>query len=509
MEDRKPGHIYAFTREDGESHIKIGYTTDSVTSRMAGWRKSCNYEPIILRGSESKVPNAKRIETLIHMDLELRSLRRREAWCRTNKKCRRSHGEWFEISISQAEAAIEYWISWMQTHTPYKENGQLDERCIVTMHFPPILHESDTSAPRFTSDSSARPWFGAKGESGTSDVLATRLKLLGDGKTGLKGRRTSSEPGVADDFPSSQKFPSTPRRTEPFCESKSEPSFPFSTMLYPTEGHSAIDTPSKPSLARESNPSTPRSTAISGGSSTAEVPKSNSGEKLLESRQVPHETLDEDLAADPSPLALATGDYLVGSRQYPIPIDSDTDGPQSLSRKTRPSPAALGSANTLHVKHEANAAGPTPTLRIPGQDRRRRRRSAPSTSAGESSSAASKAKPGTQTPAFGPSEEWACSRCTYKNPVFSPRCEMCQHVEPGFAAVEDIDLPPLNHGPPGRKRRPHILEQMPASDPVVPLARDLGDEGVDEMPKPSRRARGKVRRRSDKDIRTRRGEESS
>ena len=156
--DRESGYLYAFTREGDEDYIKIGFSK-KLDSRPQQWSKDCKYDAIVIPHSRATnvVPNANRVEKLIHMDLELQSARRRESKCRTNPECKRRHREWFEVSDTKARSVIEYWIDWMITNDPYDRDGHLKVRCVLAMYLPGAGGEPC----RFTSDSSGKSWMGA------------------------------------------------------------------------------------------------------------------------------------------------------------------------------------------------------------------------------------------------------------------------------------------------------------------------------------------------------------
>ncbi|EXJ66016.1 uncharacterized protein A1O5_10993 [Cladophialophora psammophila CBS 110553] len=120
--ERRPASIYVFDRPSSPGILKIGITAHSVSSRLQEWSKQCGYTPNLLFSAEH-VPHAKRIESLLH--LELREERRREGMCRG---CGRRHSEWFEISEEQAEEVMGGWADFMERAEPYDSDGSLKDK---------------------------------------------------------------------------------------------------------------------------------------------------------------------------------------------------------------------------------------------------------------------------------------------------------------------------------------------------------------------------------------------
>ena len=119
--DYKDGSLYIFDRTSSPGHVKIGWTSRTVSCRLNEWSK-CGYKPNLLF-SVSDVPQAQRVETLAHY--ELIKEWRREWKCNEGRGCGKSHKEWFEVSIERAEQVMENWTEIMRRVEPYDSHGQL------------------------------------------------------------------------------------------------------------------------------------------------------------------------------------------------------------------------------------------------------------------------------------------------------------------------------------------------------------------------------------------------
>lgn len=79
------------------------------------------------------VPCAKRLESLIHWQLQNRGLRRRNNLCKKRGQtdvCTKSHREWFEVDINEASQVIRFWVDWINYYKPYRTDGRLREDVI-------------------------------------------------------------------------------------------------------------------------------------------------------------------------------------------------------------------------------------------------------------------------------------------------------------------------------------------------------------------------------------------
>ncbi|ETN45138.1 uncharacterized protein HMPREF1541_10015 [Cyphellophora europaea CBS 101466] len=122
------GHIYAFRCPDDTKHIKIGWTRTTVVERLYSTRQRCKISTKLLFETKTAIPNARRIEDLIHWELQSRGFRRRNNQCKKRQEaetCKAVHGEWFEIDPECAKKAIAFWVAWVQWFKPYGEDRLL------------------------------------------------------------------------------------------------------------------------------------------------------------------------------------------------------------------------------------------------------------------------------------------------------------------------------------------------------------------------------------------------
>ena len=120
--EREPGYVYIFTRRSAEDthslYVKIGFTKH-VGDRFEGWKTKCHYKPH-LEYHTTRIPNAMRVELLIHT--ELIASRYIEQQC---SGCDGKHDEWFKTDLDSARPVVERWAQWMQQCSPYTQDGQL------------------------------------------------------------------------------------------------------------------------------------------------------------------------------------------------------------------------------------------------------------------------------------------------------------------------------------------------------------------------------------------------
>jgi hypothetical protein len=121
------GLIYLYTRASDPGLIKFGCTTRTTKIRFSEWEKSCGYKPILLY-STARIPNVRRLESLIKKDLNLQGRGRQETYCKHNKNCRTNHTEWFEISLPAALLLVDSWVAWMCEASPYRCIAKADCR---------------------------------------------------------------------------------------------------------------------------------------------------------------------------------------------------------------------------------------------------------------------------------------------------------------------------------------------------------------------------------------------
>ncbi|KIX08463.1 uncharacterized protein Z518_03119 [Rhinocladiella mackenziei CBS 650.93] len=120
------GFIYMLQRPDDPNFVKIGYTTETPEDRLRSWKRSCKLE-YTLKYSSHHTPCAKRVESLIHVDLG--KVRYRESSCKSNSPCKKQHYEWFKISPEKARNVIDYWVNWMTKVKPY-QGEKLRPECV-------------------------------------------------------------------------------------------------------------------------------------------------------------------------------------------------------------------------------------------------------------------------------------------------------------------------------------------------------------------------------------------
>lgn len=120
LEDRdfECGSLYVFDRISSPNHVKIGWTARSVQGRLDDWSR-CGYLPNLLF-SEVSIPFAQRAETLAHY--ELIHEWRRERMCKADW-CRKSHCEWFEVSIERAVRVVGDWAKLFKVAPLYDAQG--------------------------------------------------------------------------------------------------------------------------------------------------------------------------------------------------------------------------------------------------------------------------------------------------------------------------------------------------------------------------------------------------
>jgi hypothetical protein len=169
---REDGYIYVYETPETPGFVKIGYTTGlNPAERLEEWERCCGLPPTLVHSSHTF--NAQRVEKLIHMELGLRTLRRnRPCWGTANdanddggnevgnKRAPKTiiHNEWFEISVEQAKATVDYWVAWMAKHKPYDDEGylRLDKRHVWQRE--QVSLEEDEEALWFISDSRGKFW---------------------------------------------------------------------------------------------------------------------------------------------------------------------------------------------------------------------------------------------------------------------------------------------------------------------------------------------------------------
>lgn len=151
------GFVYVFWRKGDFGLIKIGYTTNATSARLADWQRQCGNDNEDCgaedRSSQVRVRNVKRVEALVHA--ELKQYRRKQYGCRCKKV--QAHVEWFEVDIALAQKVVEKWTTWLHERPRYepRENGKLleledgeAERLCVLVQLPSLAKLGAPSAQR-------------------------------------------------------------------------------------------------------------------------------------------------------------------------------------------------------------------------------------------------------------------------------------------------------------------------------------------------------------------------
>lgn len=265
--DRAPGYVYIYKTEAAKGHVKIGYSKDPA-NRFKAWYECCKLPTIKVHSNAT--PNAQRVETLIHTELQRQGLRR-------NKICKKrqrpgqdakldgagdqsdhppvQHDEWFAISEEEAIRTVEYWVAWMARHKPYDEEiFVLDWEKIRLYGLDQNTLEQDQEALDFLSDSHGNFW---------ESVLRRESLTLGK----VMGRITSGHSKVDGDASVSctehTSTNLTPPRPRLELYLQSAPAVPSSRTLDRLSASGVECTPSRPPrtsgdtkrLRRKSSPS--------------------------------------------------------------------------------------------------------------------------------------------------------------------------------------------------------------------------------------------------------------
>lgn len=117
LDELKDGYLYVFGVEGNPDFVKIGYTTRDIEKRHKEWKDDYNRPPQHIYPDLKTcqiVPNARRVERLVHTELKLCNVRISCHGCQTQ------HIEWFEISSADAVNVVKKWSRWM-AGKPYEE----------------------------------------------------------------------------------------------------------------------------------------------------------------------------------------------------------------------------------------------------------------------------------------------------------------------------------------------------------------------------------------------------
>jgi len=107
--DRQTGHLYMYARPSDRAYLKIGNPNGAVEERLQQWVGKRRSTTILLYKVSYLMPNARRVEALIHTELAVQQ--RRESLCKRGyPRCKDQHIEWFETNrrtrLSSHQTAI-------------------------------------------------------------------------------------------------------------------------------------------------------------------------------------------------------------------------------------------------------------------------------------------------------------------------------------------------------------------------------------------------------------------
>jgi hypothetical protein len=121
--EHREGFLYAYTTEGNEQFVKIGFATD-IEKRLGQWQRQCGMTPLLRYQTSIAIANAKRLEGLIHWDLQDQGLQRANLICRNNDRsyCTTRHKEWFEADVQRVNETVEFWLKWLYTYNPWSNS---------------------------------------------------------------------------------------------------------------------------------------------------------------------------------------------------------------------------------------------------------------------------------------------------------------------------------------------------------------------------------------------------
>jgi len=139
----KHGYVYIFKSDRFPGHVKIGSTIKAPDSRIKKWGTACKFKTIQVTDKNDRAFRFCRIiEQIIHAELyneqkrfycdsckmkhRLTVAKREKGTGETELDVRPTeHGEWFEISETEALKVVNKWRDWMIHQVPYKEDATL------------------------------------------------------------------------------------------------------------------------------------------------------------------------------------------------------------------------------------------------------------------------------------------------------------------------------------------------------------------------------------------------
>jgi len=117
------GFIYAYWYPQEFGYVKVGWTRRDVETRLKEWESQCRHAAENIYQSEQevgrRVPNAHRVEALVHA--ELKDVRLLQRNCQV---CHRNHIEWLYVRADHAKRVIKKWSDFMINEDPYGPPGE-------------------------------------------------------------------------------------------------------------------------------------------------------------------------------------------------------------------------------------------------------------------------------------------------------------------------------------------------------------------------------------------------
>jgi hypothetical protein len=139
----KHGYVYIFKSDRFPGHVKIGSTVKAPDSRIKEWGTACEFKTIQVTDKNDRAFRFCRIvEQIVHAELynerkifycDRCKMKHRFTMAEREKGAGETeldvrpteHGEWFEISETEALEVVNKWRDWMIHQKPYKEDATL------------------------------------------------------------------------------------------------------------------------------------------------------------------------------------------------------------------------------------------------------------------------------------------------------------------------------------------------------------------------------------------------
>jgi len=285
-EERRHGSIYVLTRRGVDGYVKIGYSKD-VNSRRRSLESKCQLK-LVQEYKSHCIPHCKRVELLIHTELELDG-HRRESRCQSGSKCNARHQEWFEISVESAIKVVEHWVQWMENLTPYRQDGpkwRLQDEFIMAVNAVTMDGVDEGQINSFTLDSKGDSWLEEVQTPKRPSLDSVRPRRRRNNRDATAAVDRSHGEDVQMKEPSSPKAlhvkshqqnkSPTPKTPSPRPSPRPRPQTAYATPPHtspsadssPEPGEGVLETPTKAPYRRKSAPrSSPSSTVVASTSS--------------------------------------------------------------------------------------------------------------------------------------------------------------------------------------------------------------------------------------------------